>query len=351
MVDSATYPEPGPNHIRRSRFPFHSAVHHFISLTKGAPRSTTGGSQRRFEGKTKRDEQLPETRWQPVWLKVWFLLAIAILCALLTAALLALTLLSHNTDGFTLITENHFAWTLTPTAVLIVIVALWRQIDFHCKSLAPWKVLSDGSAEADQTVLLDYISPLQIVSLWRALCNSHFYVLLGIGGFLSLKLVALASTGLLIPSPTTLRSTRLDLVKMASFTGALANFSIAPTLNDSSLFYTAFGVAEHGLPPVDGVHEAYVFEPFELPEAVAKPNTTITAEVNAIISEFFCQTAPVSIKLQPANNTDKNPTDIFEFGFPQCTMPDNSTGTPAYALNPQLNRCPPRQLSPVVQTH
>ena len=291
----------------------------------------------------------PEVRWQPIWLRVWFLLAIASLCAFSTVALVALSFFSRTSDGFTLLIENHFAWTLTPTAVLIVIVALWRQIDFYCKSLAPWKVLSDGPGRADKTVLLDYVSPLQVFSLWQASRNNHLYVVLGIGGFLSLKLVALASTGLLIPSPTTLRSACVDLVKTASFTGALSNFSIAPTLNDSSLFYTAFGIAEHGLPSVDGIHDAYVFEPFELPDVVKQSNTTVTAEVNAIIPEFFCQTAPVNIKLQPANDTDKNPEDTFDFGFAQCTMPDNSTGTPAYALNPQINRCPPRQLSPVVQ--
>ena len=349
MVNSATYSQSRSHHIRRTRYNCHSAVQYFVSLMKGALKLTTRDAQHRFEDKAEGDEKSLEARWQPVWLQLWVLLAMASLCAFLIAALVALFFFSRNSNGFTLLIENHFAWTLTPTAVLIIFVALWRQIDFYCKSLAPWKVLSDGPERANETVLLDYVSPLQVVSLWQSLRNRHFYVVLGVGGFLSLKLVALASTGLLIPSPTTLHSARVSLVKTAAFTGALSNFSIAPTLNDSLPFYTAFGIAKHGLPAVDGIHDAYVFEPFELPKNVSHSNTTITAEVDAIVPEFFCQSAPVNIKLQPANDTDKNPADTFEFGFPQCTMPDNSTGTPAYALNPQLNRCPPRQLSPVVQ--
>ncbi|OJJ31436.1 hypothetical protein ASPWEDRAFT_187308, partial [Aspergillus wentii DTO 134E9] len=48
-----------------------------------------------------------------------------------------------------------------------------------------------------KTVLLDYISPWNVVAMFRAGRNSHWPVVMAIIGTLFLQLVAVASTGLL----------------------------------------------------------------------------------------------------------------------------------------------------------
>ena len=287
--------------------------------------------------------------WRPVWLQRWFLASFTATCTALVAGLLLLFFLSKKDHGIGLLSTNHYTWTYAPTAVLIPIVAIWRQVDFHIKFLKPWDVLAKGDAEGHKTVLLDYVSPIQVTSLYAAIKRKHMHVVLSILGFSLLKLTALASTGLLLPVPTDVELVKPSLTKLASFNGTLTNTTLSPTLNETSLLYTAYGILAKGLSPRDGIHDGIVFEPFALEQTRAGLNATITAEVNALIPRFSCESAPVDIIPQPLNITDEHPLDIIQMTFPECTMPGNLKGRPAYVLNPQTFLCPPRQLSPVMQ--
>lgn len=55
-------------------------------------------------------------------------------------------------------------------------------MDFANKILMPWEELRTGPSSADKTLLLDYISPLLPVSLWRAIGNRHWAVVMSIAG-------------------------------------------------------------------------------------------------------------------------------------------------------------------------
>jgi hypothetical protein len=63
-----------------------------------------------------------------------------------------------------------------------VVGTLWRQVDFANKILMPWEELRTGPSSADKTLLLDYISPLLPVSLWMAIRNRHWAVVMSILG-------------------------------------------------------------------------------------------------------------------------------------------------------------------------
>lgn len=128
---------------------------------------------------------------------------------LLWISLLILWHYSQHGDGFRLfLSSNHFIWTYSPTAVFVIIVSLWRQVDYHVKVSQPWKVLLKTSSPAKTTILLDYLWPLQINSFVAAIRNRHLVVVASILVFTILKLVTLISTGLLVsrslhtPTPT-----------------------------------------------------------------------------------------------------------------------------------------------------
>src|SRR5271155_3298105 len=140
--------------------------------------------------------------WNPLWLQKYSLLALAVLFGLLAAVLIFLWHFSDMDDGFALLTSNHYAWTYGPTAILVLVVSIWRQVDFWCKSLTPWQVLKTGNATSAKSMLLDYISPLQTTSIWRALRNGHLSVVATIFGFVLLKFVTVVSTGLLVLLPS-----------------------------------------------------------------------------------------------------------------------------------------------------
>ena len=304
-----------------------------------------------LERRTKNNaSQIRDTKhWNPIWLQRWFIAAFTATCTVLVGGLLLLFFLSKRDHGIGLVTTNTYAWTYPPTALLILMVAMWRQIDFHIKSLKPWDILAKGDAEGRNTVLLDYVSPLQITNICNAIKKKHVQVALSISGFLSLKLVALASTGLLLPVPTDIENSISFLTKLGSFDGTLTDPSLSPTLNDASLLYNAYGVLTKGMSPPEGILKGVVYEPFALKRAGAGLNVTVTAEVNALIPKFLCESAPVDIIPQPPNITDEHPSDVIQMAFPECTMPDNFTGRSAYVLNPQTFLCPHRQFSPVMQ--
>lgn len=119
----------------------------------------------------------------------------------LATALVAPRHTSERNQGFPLSTNNSYLWTYAPTAVLVFVVSGWQQIEYWCKLLKPWEELRNGPATAFNSVLLDYISPNVFSSLWRAGKLRHISVLVALVGGPLLKLIIVASTGLLYPVP------------------------------------------------------------------------------------------------------------------------------------------------------
>lgn len=146
--------------------------------------------------------------WTSIWLHKLTLLGIAGLFASLAAALIVLWFANKAQDGFApTLTTNHYAWTYGPTAILVVVLSFWRQVDFHCKAMQPWQQLFQGPASADRSMLLDYLSPIQITSFITAIRYRHVPVAASIAGFAILKLVILISTGLLVLAPVLITET------------------------------------------------------------------------------------------------------------------------------------------------
>ena len=143
-----------------------------------------------------------QTAWTPIWLRRRSLLAFAALFASLAASLIVLWIVNNAYRGFPLVLSNyHYAWTYGPTAVLVCVVALWRQVDYHCKLMQPWQELANGYVDAERSILLDYLSPIHLTSFVRAVRRRHAPVAASVAGFLILKVIILLSTGLLILTP------------------------------------------------------------------------------------------------------------------------------------------------------
>ncbi|OCT46426.1 hypothetical protein CLCR_01041 [Cladophialophora carrionii] len=288
--------------------------------------------------------------WNSRWLSRLTLTGIGTVFVGVAVALLVLWVYNVRDDGFTLVTVNHYTWTYGPTAVLVIVVAFWRQVDFQCKAIAPWAVLYKDPGHASQTILLDYISPMQASSLWTSLKNRHFIVAAGITGFILLKVITLISTGLFILTPTRTRQSSLDLIQTSRFDGSSFNASSFVTLNDSSLVYTAYGILAAGLASPEGTSDILAYESFVPPHGSNKTGTqAVTASVKALVPAFNCESAPINMNLQPANTTDQHPADNIELLFPECQLLPDGDGIAVYALNPQRFKCPTRQLSPLMQ--
>ncbi|KAI0185467.1 hypothetical protein EV127DRAFT_373032 [Xylaria flabelliformis] len=150
-------------------------------------------------------DQPKSVYWRPLWLRKAVLFAFMATFIMLALGLILIWHLVYIYDGIPLtLTTNHYAWTYGPTAVLTVIVSLWRQVNYCTMINQPWQELHNGPQQASKTVLLDYIWPLQVTSFITALKNRHLAVATTILIFVLLKLVMVISTTLFVLGNSTL---------------------------------------------------------------------------------------------------------------------------------------------------
>jgi hypothetical protein len=136
---------------------------------------------------------------QPFWLgktALAFFFLIFMACA---ASLVALDRVIVSRKGLPLtVSSSSYSWTYGPTAILIVILSLWRRVDYYYKLREPWRELLAGPSSVDKSLLLDYITTFQVVSIAQALKHRHYAVATSIAAFFLLKFIILISTTLFV---------------------------------------------------------------------------------------------------------------------------------------------------------
>jgi hypothetical protein len=181
---------PEPDLSRQSANPYDHDNVDTLTLTRGIEPES-------------REDETPGRYWTSIWLRKPTLLALIALFTALAASLVVLLTVEQAHDGIRpSLSTNHYAWTYGPTAVLVVVLSLWRQVDYYCKLMQPWQEMYTGSKDAGNSLMLDYISPLMITSWIRAIRRGHTPVAASIAGFTIMKLIILFSTGLLVLTPT-----------------------------------------------------------------------------------------------------------------------------------------------------
>ncbi|KAI7774470.1 hypothetical protein LA080_008336 [Diaporthe eres] len=163
---------------------------------------------------------------------------------------LVLWRLSVSNHGFPLLTANNYAWNYGPTAVLTVIMSIWNQTTYCCKLLGLWKELKTGPLGPEKTVLLDYISPILPVNLWKATRFRHAPVLVAIYAGIILRIVTVASTGLLSPVKMPMPSQIITLEALTTFNTDNYDLGLgySNSLRESAINYEAYALIADNLP-------------------------------------------------------------------------------------------------------
>ena len=245
--------------------------------------------------KTPADRSVPIERgaWTPFWLHWAVVLAFGVLFLSLLAALIILRQYAEEHNGIsTEISSNHYYWTYGPTALLIIVVALWRQVDYTCRRLTPWEELSNKNSSTG--LLLDYISPFLLTSFYRAIKFRHWSVVSSLAGFMLLKLITIFSTGLLELSSTLLSSDGVHLQALPIISAeplcdagycSLTNLTIDPVLE-------YIGILNSRLPYPQGTTSESAFEMVGIPKTIPD-GAIITANVPGFYPKFDCQVATI----------------------------------------------------------
>lgn len=297
----------------------------------------------------KQPSAIPTQYWEPFWCARSLLAGLSLLFVVLLATLLALLETCRSANGLKAANSIHYVYTYAPTAILILLSATWRQIDFHCKQLIPWNILHKGESSAEASILLDYVSPLQIKSFIRALKNRHWPVACTIAAFAILKVLTVASTALFttVHFPRPLTAVTVQKVPLAEALDVDLNElrAIGP-----AIAFEAFGISSQGLAQRAGLTDTFIYETLNVNEYQRVDNFTIQASARGLSPIFECQDAPFQVIFPPSNTTDFNPDTRVELSFPECTLRGgNGRGTAIYSLNPSISKVPARQLSPLRQ--
>lgn len=243
----------------------------------------------------------PEPRtisfWNPFWSSPALLIMISALLIFLSAATIVLWRVAMGSHGFPLLTSNNYSWTYGPTAVLTVIMSIWNQTTYCCKLLEPWKELKGGPASADKTVLLDYISPILPVNLWKAARFKHGTVSIAIYAGVILRIVAVASTGLLAPVNMSMPFQNVTLEALTNFTAANYEPNNVESLQESAIDYEAYALIADNLSFPDGIQPDLAFQRFKLPDNSTTNRTlsTVRATVQSFKPLIQCEEASIAL--------------------------------------------------------
>ncbi|TRX90286.1 hypothetical protein FHL15_008831 [Xylaria flabelliformis] len=211
-------------------------------------------------------------------------------------------------DGIAIpLSTSHYAWTYGSTVIITVIASLWQRVDYHCKLARPWEEMKHSSVDSSKGLRLDYISPIQIITFYRALRNHHWGTALSVLTFTLLKVVMLLSTVLLVRVPTP-DSCILPLVITSKFNGSnfwselLGNSEVTtfdevtPTyMWDAPELISAYqGIISNQLKEPPGLQGGLAFQNLDIP-SVTDNLTQISATVSAFIPNITCEVSALSV--------------------------------------------------------
>ncbi|KAJ5607236.1 hypothetical protein N7537_003855 [Penicillium hordei] len=199
--------------------------------------------------------------------------------------------LGIKTDG----DRYYYLWTYGPTAVFTILTAGWMQAEYRAAQLMPWILMHQGLTPASQSIFLDYMSKWNVVSLYQSLKQKHFLVSLCVAGSLLLNGVTVFSTGLfeLDSVPITRPS---SLIVPRAFSGA----NYTATHYDSRSYAACSAFAARNLTRPFGLHEPYIYTPFQPASSHATENNTIPigpryqADIEVIEPSLDCQNGTVT---------------------------------------------------------
>ncbi|KAI0551182.1 hypothetical protein F4679DRAFT_539599 [Xylaria curta] len=291
-----------------------------------------------------------EVLWRSVWLRKATLVSFTTLFTAMWISLILIWRYDVNQDGFALtISSSHYSWVYGPTAILTIVVSLWRQVDYYCKISQPWKDMRIHITDASKSLLLDYISPLQVKSLYRATKNRHWAVAASTLGFMILKFITIVSTVLFHSSPT-LQSRTVPVITGSKFSeSTFWNFvgwnreHSSHVVSSPGPLYAYEGIVENGLPYPNGTIERYAFQDVSLLE-MRENVTSLTSLVTAFRSNVSCEIS--STQLDSAVDLEEWVRSHTTITTPTC-LASNLTNRESIIspLDPYLQDDPPHVLT------
>ena len=191
-----------------------------------------------------------------------------------------------------------------PTVCVVVLSLAWKMLVSDLKKITPWASLNKRWRTPEDSILLNYVDDLEILSLWKSGSRRHWGLFLAILGGLILGLSTVFSTSLFFVDSS------FDYSKSASFSSTSRfdfNGSIASQPFNQS-FASVVGQRRFDSKLPSWTTLEYAFESFGFPDAL--PNATWEATVNGFTSLLDC--APMRYTPIPGCKPSMAHSDLSE---------------------------------------
>ncbi|KAI0412855.1 hypothetical protein F5X98DRAFT_391450 [Xylaria grammica] len=264
----------------------------------------------------------PATLWRSAWLKKRTLLGFVVVFSLVWIGLIILWHYGQQDDGIAItLSRSHYSWKYGPTVIVTILLTLWRRVDYDSKLIQPWREMEHGPVDSSKSLLLDYISPVQIITIYRSCRHRHWGTALSILTFTLLKLAMLLSTLLLISAANSYACTYpvhlTTTINGSRFWGDLINnngdilldpsrpLGAVPdrpqerlySWNAPELIHAYQGIASNNVVEPEGLQGGVVFQSYDIDNLLATNNLTrISTSVDAFISNITCEESSITFQ-------------------------------------------------------
>lgn len=234
-----------------------------------------------------------DTGYNPLFTRKWILICFAILWLLIFVSLQIIYSVSQGQNGLATTTLSlRYVWTYGPTAVLVAVTVLWRQVDYAAKYIQPWAELAKGPLPADKTLLLDYITEFQVVALWKAVRRRHGTIASTIVIFTLIKVLTVISTGLFNLEPTWFGGVPQSMQVSTVFDSS-AGLPLDEI--DSRAAVALYGHDKYGMLLPNGTNENYAFQLFQPSSQITGAINSYNASVDVFMADgWVCETGTLT---------------------------------------------------------
>lgn len=274
-----------------------------------------------------------EFQWRPKYLRRRVLALFSVTFLLMIAALEVLSVISARNDGIAKgFTKDHYLWTYGPTAFLTLIAALFNRVEYQAKIMAPWERLSKHPAPAPKNLLVDYVSPLQPVSIYESFRNKDFAVAATTTVSVLIKLLIVLSSGLITLSRVGVHNAAIPMEVQSTFVDDESALQIGSPIP----FYVLQGLMEGNSYP-QGISDTFAFQSVrnQLPTTAQYQVT-----VDGLTTFLDCEIATLNVTgTEPSGMEDEFSSMNFTITTPGCDVPIMS------GYEPDFSRDRPYQLA------
>ncbi|TLD23994.1 hypothetical protein PspLS_06311 [Pyricularia sp. CBS 133598] len=288
--------------------------------------------------------------WKPKYMRRPVLIAFITSLVVVMAVLEYILSLSNRQTGLGPVDGSRYVWQMAPPVVLLIIAGFWQRFEYQARSTAPWLRMYKGPADAERTVLLDYVSMTRPSAVLRAIQNKDWIVAAAVIISTLLWAAIIISTGAITTVLVTMTDSDVNVRLTSQFAvdgGALVhNNSLitAASKATSLLEVAALQLGELTTYP-DGATNWFAYEMFSTSDLA--PGAQLTAPVHALFPNLTCEKASLSVNSvtlneqeQIVNTTLIAPGCAVEFTINGTGLASNrGAGSPTYFLRSGMGGC------------